>query len=192
MIGKLVWNASFFALLTIIDRGLAEKARDGRCPQCGAALHWANYRRKPRGTREDGPRLRVVRFSLCCSRHGCRRRLTPPSVRFLGRKVYLGGVVVLASALAGGLSPWRKRKLKSLFGVSDRTLRRWCEWWRETFADSLFWKAARGRFRWPVDRDRLPLSLLERFSGSLREKLRLLLKFLSPITTASAPGSMAF
>lgn len=191
MIEKLVGNASFIALLVMIDRALAEEAREGRCPHCGATLHWANYRRKPRGTWQDGPDLRVFRFSLCCSREGCRRRLTPPSVRFLDRKVYLGGVVVLASALAGGLSARRKRKLRRLFGVSDRTLRRWSEWWRETFADSPFWKVARGHFRSPVDRDRLPLSLLERFAGALREKLQSLLRFLSPITTRSAPGSMA-
>lgn len=192
MIGKLVWNASFIALLVKIDRDLAELARDGQCPHCGAPLHSANYRRKPRGTAVDGPRLRVLRFSLCCSRDGCRRRLTPPSVRFLGRKVYLGGVVVLASALASGLTARRMRKLNDLFGVSDRTLRRWREWWREAFADSPFWKAARSRLRWPVDPDRLPRSLLERFSGTLREQLLRLLRFLSPITSASAPGNMAF
>jgi hypothetical protein len=38
------------------------------------------------------------RFSFCCDRDGCRNRATPPSVRFLGRKVYLGAVVMLISA----------------------------------------------------------------------------------------------
>jgi hypothetical protein len=39
------------------------------------------------------------RFSLCCGREGCRRRATPPSVRFLGRRVYVGAVVIVASVL---------------------------------------------------------------------------------------------
>ena len=103
MIGKLVWNASFFAVLLKIDRDLAREAHAGGCPHCGAALHQANYPRKPRGTVADGRQLRVLRYSFCCSQDGCRRRLTPPSARFLGRKVYLGGVVVLAAALG-----WRR------------------------------------------------------------------------------------
>ena len=40
------------------------------------------------------------RFSLCCGREGCRHRATPPSVRFLGRRVYVGAVVIVASAIA--------------------------------------------------------------------------------------------
>ena len=55
------------------------------------------YGRKPRGLPDGidpGPVL-PVRFSFCCSVDGCRRRHTPPSVRFLGRKVYLSVMVVL-------------------------------------------------------------------------------------------------
>ena len=35
------------------------------------------------------------RFSLCCGRDGCRHRATPPSVRFLGGRVYVGAVVIV-------------------------------------------------------------------------------------------------
>ncbi|HRZ54915.1 MAG TPA: hypothetical protein P5525_05600 [Candidatus Paceibacterota bacterium] len=45
-----------------------------------------------------GPRWQV-RFSLCCGKEGCRRRNTPPSVRFLGRWVYAGLVVILVAAM---------------------------------------------------------------------------------------------
>jgi hypothetical protein len=47
-------------------------------------------------------------LSLCCSRDGCRRRMTPPSVRFLGRRVYLGAVLVLVSAMQQGSLPGRR------------------------------------------------------------------------------------
>ena len=39
------------------------------------------------------------RFSFCCAVDGCRKRATPPSLRFLGRKVYLATVVTLISAM---------------------------------------------------------------------------------------------
>ena len=42
----------------------------------------------------------VRRFSLCCGREGCRKRATPPSLRFLGRRVYLCAVVLVASMFA--------------------------------------------------------------------------------------------
>ena len=88
-------------------------------------MHSARYRRKPRG----GPRGLSTqydqRLSFCCAAEGCRKRTTPPSVRFLGRKVYLGAVVVLVSALRQGPSPTRVGVLHDLFGVGERTLRRW-------------------------------------------------------------------
>jgi hypothetical protein len=34
----------------------------------------------------------------------------------------------------------------------------------------------------PIDKDRLPASLLERFAGGLQEQLIALLRFLGPIT----------
>ena len=45
------------------------------------------------------------RFSFCCDRDGCRKRVTPPSVRFLGRRVYLGAVVILIGRHAAGTRP---------------------------------------------------------------------------------------
>jgi|SRR3989344_9371846 len=57
--------------------------------------------------------------------------MTPPSVRFLGRKVYLGAVVVLVSAMRQGLTPRRVRELSNLFGADRRTIARWQVFWRE-------------------------------------------------------------
>lgn len=87
MYHELPRNASFWAFLFKVDRGLAEEARQKKCP-CGGCLHRANYPRKPRGGGEELPQEYGRRLSFCCEREGCRKRVTPPSVRFLGRKVY--------------------------------------------------------------------------------------------------------
>ena len=73
------------------------------------------------------------RLSFCCARDGCRKRVTPPSVRFLGRKVYLGAVVILVSAMRQGPTPRRVRELTELFGASRRTIYRWRDFWNEHF-----------------------------------------------------------
>lgn len=104
MCQRLLGNASLFELLLKIDDELAEETRESGCPHCGSGLHRAGYERKPRG----GPAGLGERFnrrsSFCCGQDGCRRRATPPSVRFLGRRVYLGAVVVLLSALHHGVT----------------------------------------------------------------------------------------
>jgi hypothetical protein len=111
-------------------------------------------------------------------------------VRFLGRKVYLAVVVVLASALRHGVTPARLARLRAELGVCRRTLERWRTWWREVFVATRFWQAAKGRLATPVEEARLPLALLERFGGDAVERLVRLLVFLAPITTASA-GKLA-
>ena len=56
---------------------------------------------------------------------GCRRRHTPPSVRFLGRRVYVGLVVVLVSAMRHGLTAPRVQRLREQLGIDRQTLERW-------------------------------------------------------------------
>jgi hypothetical protein len=46
-------------------------------------------------------------------------------VRFLGRKVYGGFIVVLLAAMSHGLSADRVRRLRELTGADRRTLERW-------------------------------------------------------------------
>ena len=121
------------------------------------------------------------RFSFCCAEDGCRKRVTPASLRFLGRRVYLGLIVVLVAALRHGPSPTRVRKLRELTGVSRRTVERWCRWWRNRFVETPFWQMARAEFAEPVAEATLPSSLLERFAGDHQERLHALLRFLSPL-----------
>jgi hypothetical protein len=186
-----VGDARLYAFLWECDRDLAVAARAGGCRVCSGRVDAARYARKPRGGPPGlGPAFER-RESFCCARDGCRKRLTPPSLRFLGRKVYLGAVVVLVTAMRHGATPPRAARLQELVGVSVRTLARWRRWWREVFGTSRFWQAAAGRFGSPVTRERLPLSLLERFAGEARDRLVATLRFLGPITTTSARGAMA-
>lgn len=123
-------------------------------------------------------------MSFCCDRDGCRQRVTPPSVRFLGRKLFLGAVVVLVAAMQQGPSPRRVRELSELFGVDRRTIARWCTFWREHFPQTRFWKVARGRLLPKLSLAVLPRALLEAFvrQADSQEQWGQLLEFLSPIT----------
>jgi hypothetical protein len=181
-IEEILRDTRFYELLLGFDRQIAETAHADRCQKCGAALHWGSWERKPRGGPVGlGPRHRL-RFSLCCAADGCRKRETPSSLRFLGRKVFLGAMVVLISAMQSGLTPARVRQLQELVGVSRRTIARWREWWCRVFTESPFWRA-HGAFVPPVTTADLPASLLRRFAGDAEHQLVLLLRFLAPITT---------
>src|SRR5271156_3096967 len=175
--------ARFWSVLFAIDQDLAEETRKKACP-CGGRLHCANYLRKPRGTPVQLPERLCLRLSFCCDRDGCRKRVTPPSVRFLGRKVYLGAIIILISAMRQGPSPRRIRELSARFGVDRQTIARWRVFWREHFQQSPFWKIEGARFKVTVEIIGLPYSLLNAFL-TRHHRCRgwtLLLRFLAPIT----------
>src|ERR1700733_13290881 len=100
-------DATFHEQLLAFDRDLAASARAARCWLCGGALHSGAYARKPRGGPAGVSEAYRQRFSFCCAVDGCRKRTTPPSLRFLGRHVYLATVVTLISALMLGTTPSR-------------------------------------------------------------------------------------
>ena len=187
MLHDLPRDASFWQFLFRVDQELAETARAEACP-CGGRLHHANYPRKPRGGPDDLPKEYRYRLSFCCDRDGCRKRVTPPSVRFLGRKVYLGAVVILVAAMRQGPSPRRVGELSKLFGADRRTIARWQVFWREQFPLTPFWKVRRGRFMPAVEVLALPAALLDAFfrTDDLRDNWERLLRFLSPITIPGA------
>jgi len=110
--------------------------------------------------------------------------MTPPSVRFLGRKVYLSAVVVLIAAMQQGPTPRRVQELSKLVGADRRTIARWQVFWRERIPQTVFWKLACARLLPVIEIVTLPLSLVD---GFLRGDDRCdgwgrLLTFLSPIT----------
>jgi hypothetical protein len=127
-----------------------------------------------------------LRFSFCCSQDGCRRRLTPPSLRFLGRRVYLAAVMVLTQVLRSGASPARVSEIELLVGASAHTLRRWRLWWQTTLAASRFWQAARSQFCDRLNPRELPQALLDLFGGDACDRVHGLLRFLAPISGGAA------
>jgi len=155
-------GARFWSFLFAIDQGLAETTRKKGCP-CGGRLDCADYLRKPRGTPVQIPERCCLRLSFCCDRDGCRKRATPPSVRFLGPKVYLSAVVILVSAMRQGPSPRRVRELSKLFGAHRWTIARWLVFWETLFPHTPFWKLARARLAPVVNIVSLPYSLLDAF-----------------------------
>ena len=189
---KLLENPFFFELLLVADGELAAQVQRGGCVLCGGPLHVANYPRKPRqGTSVMLPAGYARRFSFCCG--SCRRRKTPASVRFLGRRVYLGAVVVLLTAMMQGVTPRRATELHRLFGVGLKTLARWRAWWLEAFPQTQVWVVLRGLLIPPVLESQLPHSLVQRMSLSAGEAVGLhaVLARLRPLTTGSG-GAMGF
>ena len=178
MCHALLQDSRFFRLLLRIDIELAAQARVGGC-QCGGILHRANYPRKPRCCPNEIRADYGSRFSFCCYR--CRKRTTALSVRFLGRRVYLGLAVVLMSAGRTGATP-APAQLSQILDVPGRTIQRWRSWWAEQFPLTPFWQGACARFMPPLALRQLPDSLIGRFVESAEEPLMRLLVFLAPLT----------
>jgi hypothetical protein len=177
-------DSRFYASLFHIDRVAADQMRRSGC-RCGGPLHRSNYPRKPRGPAFlQGDSTWYTRLSFCCGR--CRRRATPASVRFAGRRVYACVIVVLG-CLADGkrIGAARLAALSDDVGVSARTVRRWLTWWRCHFVQTPMWTLGCARFMPPVDVQLLPTSLLARFSGGNSAALLSLLRFISPLSTNS-------
>jgi hypothetical protein len=173
-------QTGFLQFLAAIDTDLASRARMQGCRFCGGALHSACYPRKPRGGAVVATEA-TTRHSFCCDK--CRRRTTPESVRFLGRRVYPGFVMVLLSAMQSGVTDTLINELQLHLGVARRTLQRWRHWWREIFVRTPFWDLGRGRFMPPIEHAALPMSLLDRFKGQDgQSQLVLCLQFLAPLS----------
>ena len=112
-------------------------------------------------------------------------------MRFLARKVYLGAIVILISAVRQGPSPRRVRELSARFGANESTIARWQTFWREHFPQTPFWKVARAGFITLGKIPSLPYSLVDAYlrrhppcKGWTR-----LLRFLAPITIPGALNS---
>ena len=106
------------------------------------------------------------------------------SVRFLGRRVYLGLAVVLVSARHAGQIPAAARLGEGL-GIPISTVERWRQWWQTEFALTPLWQVHCARFMPPVATHRLPGELIDRFTGQTAEPLLRLLLFLTPLTVRS-------
>jgi hypothetical protein len=183
---KFIHNASFHLLLIDIDQELAQQVKKGGCIYCGNHLHQANYSRSPAGMPSLFREHYEERFSLCCDT--CRRRTTPPSVRFFGRRWFPAPLLMLISILSLGISDRRLEQVKRHLGivVSESTWKRWRKWWRERFITTKFWHQNKGLVPSIIEsKQDFPRALLAVFKGLLEEKMCLLLRFLSPLTSGN-------
>lgn len=184
MFDQIELGGEFFEGLLAIDTAIVERAAIEACRFCGGRLHRGDYPRKPRGgligkAAESFGR----RFSLCCGREGCRKRATPPSVRYLARRVYVGAVVIAASIVA--LMKQTASAASRATGIAARTTRRWLRWWRGPFTATSAFVQISSRMVPAVSRTQLPGSILERLPGSVEVRVRQLLGWLLPITTVT-------
>ena len=179
MFDEIEFGREFFEELTAIDAAILARAAKQACRFCGGPLHRGDYARKPRGGLVAGAAETFARrFSLCCGREGCRCRATPPSVRFLGRRVYVGAIVIVASvvALVQAIASAATRAT----GVPARTTRRWLRWWRGPFVETPVFVEISGRLVPAVERRSLPTSILERLLGPATARVQSLLAWLAP------------
>ena len=159
-------DVSFIQSLCHFDHDLFLAAKAKGCPHCGAPLDTANYNRKTRGMRED----QEIRYSLCCRREGCRKRLTPRSVRFLGRKVYGAWVVILAVEYCSELG------LKGQ--IARQTIARWRFFWKERLSqNNSFMQWARSLLPPGAIVSDNPVSILCHFGFPERKSWLFILKF---------------
>ena len=139
----------------------------------------AHEHRLPRLVVAQRPRL--PRSAVPSVLREARRR--GATVQRVPRRVYLGAIVVLVTALRHGAGAVRVAKLREWFGVTWPTLARWRAWWTETFPMTDFWRSVGARFSPPVTTAMLPESLRQRFAQAEEsDSLIAVLRFLAPIT----------
>jgi len=163
MCTKLLQDARFFKFIQTIDEDTVAAFHAKACQYCSGKLDRANFNRKPRGVPVEVGESFELRPSFCCRVDGCRKRFTPPQIRFLGRKVYASLVVVLAAAMTQGLAPQRLSDICRACGASPATIRRWLQFWKEVFVSGPSWIYHRGNLAPSVDEGQLPRSLLDHF-----------------------------
>ena len=175
-------NARAWAFLKRVDAAEAALCRSAGCRRCGGALHSATYPRKPHGL-ASSLRGDARRFSFCCA--DCRRRVTPPSARFFGRRFRVAPLFVMVNALmlAGGAGV---EGLACKWGIPVLTLRRWRRWWRETFPATRPWRWKRGELAVPGGDAPLVCVLRAMRGRSLRSRLLRSLIWLLPWTGSCA------
>ena len=176
-----IFDNRFFEALREIDLEHTKGIKADSCPHCGGVLDVSNYPRKPRGLRK-GEDFECRRFSFCCRK--CRKRLTPQSVRFLGRKVYVGSVVILAMSEA-----WLRTMCDQ---ICRQTLRRWKRYWADVLGrSSRFWKKAKARLSPGFEANGSPISIVEYFLKNHQNKetaFTKCLEFFSPLSVLKFSG----
>ena len=122
---------------------------------------------------------------------GCRRRATPPSVRFLGRFVYAMRVMVAWAALRGVASR-AAPAVASTSAASRQTTRRWEGYWGRLRQDAsvTLLVAALVVSAGPVAPN-VVVALMRSAHGTEAERAVTTHRLLAPLTTATVPPERA-
>ena len=164
----LLADARFHQLLLAFDCRSCRRPparRDARCavvcciPRSSGASRAAGSGRARRST--TGASASAARWTV--SHAGDTAVAALPRPQGLARR-YGGADRACGTARAAA------RELSELVGVNRRRSRAGGTWWRDSFTASPFWQVARAAFMPPVDQDRLPASLLERFAGDAADQ----------------------
>ena len=178
-------KSRFHAHLIKIDRELANICAEKGCILCGGKLHQSDYPRSPMGISQAFRDQYAKRTSFCCK--DCRKRTTPPSARFFGRRWYPAPLHIFISIMICGISKRRIALIEKHFGivVRESTWRRWRKWWRDEFVATKFWSQAKGKL--PPGNDitqgSFPRAIFNFYTGNVEEKMLLFLLFLLPLTS---------
>lgn len=164
MCTNLFKDSRLFKFIQEIDRDMEATASKQACGHCQGRLDRAFFLRKPRAVPDGFEEAFSIRPSFCCRVDGCRKRLTPPQLRFLGRKVYVSIIVLIAAAMTQGLDPKRLCAIERELCIPPRTVGRWLVYWREIFTTTTSWAYRRGNIMPPIDETGLPGTLLLRLS----------------------------
>lgn len=176
---NLLLNASFHQRLCKIDLEIIKTTQEKGCPFCSGTLHQANYPRTGFGLPQNVRHYYEERFSLCCSQ--CRRRTTPPSVRFLGAHRFVAFVLVLVCAQRVAPNEKRLARLVRRFDlrVSLTTWQRWRKWWKEQFQLSPVWREVKGLLVYQDSISTFPRDVLKALT---KDRLVSLLCLISPLS----------
>lgn len=182
MLDQVVLGGEFFRGLELADAEIAEVVRQARCSRCRGPLHRSDYSRKPRGGLVAvAGETQSRRISFCCDE--CRARSTPPSLRFLGRRVYLEACVIVASIVSMRLrGRGEARAVRMATGVPARTVARWRSWWTAGFRETGVFVELASRFV-GLAASQLPRAIFEGISGSVDDRLERMARWVAPLTT---------
>ena len=100
-------DSRLFEFIQEINKDSESRVFNQASGHCSGKLDRASFRRKVRGVPIGFEDAFTLQPSFCCRVDGCRKRLTPVQLRFLGRKVYVSVIVLIAAAMTQGASPKR-------------------------------------------------------------------------------------
>jgi hypothetical protein len=101
----------------------------------------------------------------------------------VGAAVIVASIITLACSTAGAA--------QRVTGIAARTTRRWLRWWRGGFVMTPEFVDIAARIV-GIDRQRLPVSILEQMDVPVEVAVRRLLGWLAPLTTTSTPDGSRF